>query len=44
MHGFAKVFVFFFGGYAVVKSEKVGWIGRWGGDISWNDREIFNRF
>ena len=34
VHGFAEVFVFFFDGCAIVESEKVGWIGRWGVAVS----------
>ena len=44
VHGFAEVFVFSFGGYAIIKSEKVEWIGRWGGAVSWDKREMFYRF
>ena len=44
VHGFAEVFVFSFGGYTIVESEKVGWIGRWGGAVSWDERDMFYHF
>ena len=42
LHGFAEVFVFFFGGCAVIESDKVGWIDRWGGAVIWDEREMFD--
>ena len=44
VHGFSEVSVFTFGGCAIVESEKVGWISRWGGAVSWDEREMFYRF
>ena len=43
VHGFAQVFVFSFGGCDISESEKVGWIGRWGGAVRWYEREMFYR-
>ena len=33
---------FFFGGCAVIESDKVGWIDRWGGAVIWDEREMFD--
>ena len=43
VHGFAEVFEFLFSGCAIVESEKVGWIGWWGGAVSWDDMEMLYR-
>ena len=41
MNIFAKVFVFLFCGCAIVKSEKLGCIGRWYEAVRCNEREMF---
>ena len=42
MHDFSEVFVFEFGGCTIVESEKLGWIGRWGGAVGWEERDMFH--
>ena len=44
VHCFAELLIFLFDGCAVVKSEKIGWVIRWGGAVDWDKGEMFNGF
>ena len=36
--------IFYFVGSSVVESERVGWVGWWGGAFSFEDRNVFLSF
>ena len=44
MHRFADILVTPFDGCAVVESDKIGWVDRWGGAVEWDEGEIFDGF
>ena len=36
VHCFSEFLIFTFDGCAVNESEKIGWVGRWGGAVGWD--------